>query len=555
MRRFFYIAYFLLIALVSFSQDNFPVKLENPIEGGSIITDRDIYCTNETIEFRYNYHYEAGLKPLSNVVYVELLSHTGKVFASQKQKLENSMVAGTINIPSDMESGNYYLKVYTRFQRNYSGSGAIYKVITILNPVVFNLSDSAYEKEDEVVFITENKQNWEDVKIISSDYQTNQKARISLEMGSGNDLKNSFAVSVIRQSSLSNYLEVLKTESVGNEKIYYIPETRGLSVSGIVKSRETDEPLEFATIWIAFTDESKNSFEIQCDNQGRFFANLGEIYNKGELFIQPFYKDTSITPEVFIDNDFDFTSRKLPFLNLNKDKYTSEQFDDFLIAAQLSSIFGTDTLIDSSLLKDTESENCFYGSPDEVVYIDKYIKLDNLKDYIKEVVPVLKLSQKDTKIKVKGELAELTLFEPLILFNQFKIKDLQQLWDLNPELVSRIEVVTSPYIRGNIVYGGIVHIISKKGGASKIKFPEESILFEYELINPFKSFSGDTAVPPNIPKVTNTLFWDSNMKFDANKQMEIEFLTGSEPGRYVIKIEGETRSNKPVVYTSSIIVN
>src|SRR5690606_5236485 len=55
---------------------------------------------------------------LSKYLYVELIGEGGVVF-QRKHQLENGKASGEFFIPSNTETGQYYLVAYTRWMRNF----------------------------------------------------------------------------------------------------------------------------------------------------------------------------------------------------------------------------------------------------------------------------------------------------------------------------------------------------------------------------------------------------------------------------------------------------
>jgi hypothetical protein len=129
--------YLLLPGFVSNGQQNESFKLENVIESIVLNTDRDIYFAGEELFFSAEYFINGlKVKPLiSNVIYVEVINCTEKNPVVQgKYEIIDFNANGTIKIPNDIPSGNYVLRAYTQYQRNFGALSFSYHFITILNP-------------------------------------------------------------------------------------------------------------------------------------------------------------------------------------------------------------------------------------------------------------------------------------------------------------------------------------------------------------------------------------------------------------------------------------
>lgn len=103
----------------------------------TIQTDRDVYFSGENVWFSafYNLSEITFKSSLSAVIYVELINCTnGSAQVQKKYNLTDFNANGIITIPKEVSTGNYLLRAYTRYQRNFSDLGYGYKFLTIINP-------------------------------------------------------------------------------------------------------------------------------------------------------------------------------------------------------------------------------------------------------------------------------------------------------------------------------------------------------------------------------------------------------------------------------------
>jgi len=106
------------------------------IEKTAFFTDRETYVVNEDILFSaFNLSYpELRNSDWSNVLYVELIAPDGEAISRGKYVFSRDGATGTLKIPSEVLTGNYYLRAYTRWMRDYSPNNYYYKMVTIINP-------------------------------------------------------------------------------------------------------------------------------------------------------------------------------------------------------------------------------------------------------------------------------------------------------------------------------------------------------------------------------------------------------------------------------------
>jgi hypothetical protein len=98
-------------------------------------TDKEFYLTGEIIWFKI-YTVDAASNhpsPLSRIASVEIISADQRPVAQAKITLANGLGSGSFQLPSSIRSGNYVLRVYTNWMKNYDPACFYEKNITILN--------------------------------------------------------------------------------------------------------------------------------------------------------------------------------------------------------------------------------------------------------------------------------------------------------------------------------------------------------------------------------------------------------------------------------------
>ena len=102
-----------------------------------LFTDRDIYISGEDIWFS-SYCYINELltnKTLSNILYIEVYNNK-KSILKRKFKIQDGIAYGSLKIPEETLSGNYYIRAYTQYLRNFSPEQFFTSFITIINPEI-----------------------------------------------------------------------------------------------------------------------------------------------------------------------------------------------------------------------------------------------------------------------------------------------------------------------------------------------------------------------------------------------------------------------------------
>ena len=99
-------------------------------------TDRNFFVTGEVLWMKI-YCLESGSNiplDLSKVAYAEVMDFENKSQIQTKIELKNGSGNGSLFIPASLNSGNYTLRVYTNWMKNFSPEFYFHQEITIVNP-------------------------------------------------------------------------------------------------------------------------------------------------------------------------------------------------------------------------------------------------------------------------------------------------------------------------------------------------------------------------------------------------------------------------------------
>ena len=129
----------------------------NPMEKVFLHTDRDLFSAGEPIWFSAYavigpYH---ELTAASRVLHVDLIAPNNKIVLSQTHELVNGRSSGSIELPKNLYSGNYQLRAYTQWMRNFDTDFLFTKNLRILNSTGKTAPSSAKENKIDLQFFPE----------------------------------------------------------------------------------------------------------------------------------------------------------------------------------------------------------------------------------------------------------------------------------------------------------------------------------------------------------------------------------------------------------------
>ncbi len=111
--------------------------------------NKPVYLSGETIWFKvYNLDAKTHKKSLlSKYVYVEIIDYEGRPYLQEIVELTDGLGDGHISIPNTMSSGNFYIRAYTNWMRNFGTQQFFSKSLKIINPFKSRKSENERKKK------------------------------------------------------------------------------------------------------------------------------------------------------------------------------------------------------------------------------------------------------------------------------------------------------------------------------------------------------------------------------------------------------------------------
>lgn len=526
------------------------------VEKTILFTDRETYCVDEDILFSA---FNVTLPTLrnadwSNILYVELIAPDGEAFARRKFAFSQDGTTGTLKIPTSVLTGNYYLRAYTRWMRDYSPYNYFYKMVRVINPFRGELLEPRENsgKGSVIETPTINTDNFQ-LKTSKKSYSKREQASLEVTVDHANDYVGKFVVSVIPKGIEKSLMPNLAGHPQQKFSLDFIPETRGLSISGKVVNQADSAPMPFTLVGLTIFKENPENLNVLTNENGQFYFDLSKLKGEYEIFISAKSNEKQI-PMILVDNDFSSQKIELPYVPVDLSEASKLRYQSLCFNSQMHTLYQQQKIEDE--LKSFSSDSSFYGKPNFVLKMDKYIAMPSVKDYIYELIPQVGVRHEGKKsiLKVLGTYSDLAMYEPLVLADMVPIFDIDRVLELQPDKIERIEVVTVPYVRGDIIFGGIISLFSKKGDLAGIDLPSIGRFITYSMLN--RDFIQVAPDPKNqhIPDLRNCLYWNPNLKLKGNGPTEISFSTGDNASDYVIVVRGVDQSGKTKKSTTEFSV-
>jgi len=526
-----------------------------------VFVDRSLYAVKEVIRFtailQPGRDHVPG--PGSDVLYAELVNAAGNAVTKGKYLLSDNRSSGYLSIPPTIAAGNYYLRCYTRWMRNFGAADFAYIPICVVNP--YSEEEQAVSSEPAkpvlsgipggapAVLCSTNKRSYEAGEKVDVVFTPVNNSISHIQDG---------CVTVVPEGSIdtSALLYMVNGNPGSGEpfQMNFLPDRKGTAISGTIMNNTTGEPSPGTRIHFSIVGKDPAYIVTSSDREGRFLIRVPLRTGNQEMFVVP--EQTPGTPlEVLIDNDF--SSAPLPF----QAEPFSLQEDEKVLASrislqmQLQQNYFTASEPDSSWTGDRTDHIPFYGNPEISVKLDEFINLPNMQEVIVNLVPKIYVMRRGGSeyFMIKSENPMISQYDPLVLIDHIPVFDMEVILDIPPSKIDRIEVVPEIYVLGEVKYGGIICFTSREGDLAGMKLPEGSYFFDFAalqppLVQPHPRYPGGS----RMPDIRNTLFWKEQMEFGPEQPGRISFQAASVPGNYLILFRGVS-SEGEIVYGSSRI--
>jgi hypothetical protein len=549
-------------------------------------TDRDIYISGEEVWFKVYTVNGLAHTPcdISKVVYMEMLDKNNFPLKQIKIKSDNNSGSSSFILPDNLSSGNYILRAYTSWMKNFSTDQFFYKTISVINPFEsidhlklppdIKNSDSAISITDGLSqsIITEgegkqifgkssknesNKQINYTITLDKPEYTSREKVKMEISATDmqGNPVETDLSVSVSKSITVnSTGLTSFHCFNQGDDNINRaagsenLAELEGNLLTGFLRLKATDEPLKKTNLSLSFVGKTARCQFGKTDENGEFNFIMKES-GLNEIVIQPLSPDIT-GYYIELNQPFSSSFSKFKPVAFYLDSSKLNEINKVIVGMQINNIYKPFRQNSPGESKTIIPD--FYGKPESTIRMADYIELTSLREVVKEIIPnvyTLKQNGKyDFKLinKFRGQPFENA---PLVLVDGVPVYDFEKVLSINSKEIERTDVINTRYFISDNVFDGIVSFITKKGNLSVMEFDNSIFRQVYEgcqVQNNFYSpdYSRSEMKNNRLPDYRNTLYWKPDLHTGKNGKAGIDFFTSDELSDYTIVVEGIASDGK-----------
>lgn len=544
------------------------LKMSFPKEVITLYPNGNIYLSGQTLQYAVNCRINNTENNISDLVYVELISHPNNIITKQKLRLKDGKAYGDYFLPSTLKTGHYKLIAYTKWTLNNEDAPFCELNIFIINPFLnaeennlhnkFTDNESYFEIGIDSLSISTKTRESNGLKI-STDakkYKHRSKVKIQLESADASNFgTHTILVKKIDSVTITPHNIIPNNNKKSNPSIN-LPEMRGELIQGIVTNAETKIPVPGKTVSLSLPAAHAIYKSVTTNDKGRFYINLFENFEreKGIIQVVDDNKDLfDITLEPVIFNrydDLDFYPIKLnndlkPFIIQNS------------IYNQVESAYYN--VKQDSLIPPIPACS-FYGEADLVYVLDDFKRFNSVIETFVEVIQGASIRK--TKEGYKFNVQDINdrfngiynQDKPLLLLDGIQIQDENIVVDYNVKNIESISLAKGVFSLGSKIYNGIIDVKSKRMEDITLS---GSYVQHIDIKIPLKQKEYFKQTYQNIenriPDYRTQLLWIPNLQLDSDL-FEIEFYTSDVSGEYLIEIKGFTKSGKSLISRKKFIV-
>ena len=432
-----------------------------PLEQVRMHTPKTLYFSGEKLWFEAQVM--LGEQPTaSQVLYAELVDRNSLSIVHVKVPIQEGQALNFIQLPDQIPSDHYLLRVYTRISPYLDvNKGIAQQLVTVINPRVppkASAEGTARLK-----------------RTVGSSYSKGVPLEFPSSVGPA-------VVGIASGISIANPFLAREQESLSSAQLYapmnpkaLLPELFGHLIQAKVPTADTT-----LTYFLSLHGEKSALFTDHADAQGRLVFDAGGLRHWERLILQlengdemPGLELVSPLISTSFKADFDF-----PQLSIAEEDLSYLQ--PLLKAALVQNYYWEEA--------DRDSIETITGFVADYVFdLDAYTRFDDVETILREYVPSVSVRLKDKKkvFRLMNE-ANKSVFDanPLILVDAMPVFDSDLLASFNPKFLRRLEVLNREFYLNDRTYPGVLSFSSYSNNFGLFPLAPAARFFDYQGVQP-----------------------------------------------------------------------
>ncbi len=341
--------------------------------------------------------------------------------------------------------------------------------------------------------------------------------------------------------------EVLNPAALTSRKPF-LPEHNGQIVEGTVTDPATGAGVPNIVTYLSSPGKPIRLFTSRSDANGQIRFEMVDFYGAKNLILQTNPEDSLY--KLTIRNPFPdalpkntLTDHQTPPLSL--DESQADQLLNRSVAMQVQSTFSGSA---NQFRLPAVDSSAFYGPPTETYLLDAYTRFPRMEEVLREYVPGVLPRKKQGHFRLFVPNAPYkTLFDTpsLVLIDGVPVFDMDKVIDFSPLKIKQLDVITNQYFMGQVAFTGIISFMTYKGDMAGFSLDGRPLKMDYDGLQLQREFyvpRYDATQPKmaRVPDARTLLYWNPDLKTDAQGKVQVEFPTSDQTGTFIVEINGLT---------------
>ncbi len=502
-------------------------------ESLQLFTNQELYLSGDEILVSVRCKVESLDKPISKVVYVELVNKNGIPRIQQAIAIKNGVANARLYLPSTFESGDYVLVAHTKWSRNYGNHLLPQKNLKIIN---------AFAKISRDIFISDSLTQSPNSasKLLQTDkdiYVPRDTVKLPLDsLASKNYI---FDLLVQKKSpgvkGAGNKEQTDPSVAIEPTNII-VPDYRGYLISGRVQNK-SGQGIPGVLLSITFPEDQLVRF-VTSNEKGRFHIYSEEVISSKALEILP-QNEKSKDLKIILDNpfldDYSFLNQAILKIDSTAEKYILDRS----IELQLINAYYEALEVENN----SDKAEGLNGLTPKIYNLDEYTRFPLLEDPVIEFVHELRIRRAGeyTAFTMPYHTSPQGVDSVLAMLDNVPIYPAKILEE-NSGFFETIELYMEPFTINGVDFKGAVNFTTFEKHKEKIN--SGSIPIASTNVSPRGSDIPGPVQNDRIPDLRNQLYWESNLSI--NKEA-IRFIASDSPGEYEVILKGFDDKGKNVL--------
>lgn len=330
------------------------------------------------------------------------------------------------------------------------------------------------------------------------------------------------------------YLATKGLEQFGKRSDDWLPESRDMGISGIIRTTQTEIPAEGVLVVVSVVGEDPQIHPQTTDNRGRFEVPLRNLSGAETIFLG-MKEPSGLDLTMVVNRDFSPEVPAIRPVPFTAEESFHQLIEELYVSLQVSTKYQQPPVQEILPAHHIPALPTNLSTPDVSVKVADYIDLPSVEELILNVIPKVSLDTSGDEIRMNVyEDRTLAIHEdPLVLLDYAVVFDLEALLELSPAKLSQFDIYQGEYFLGDHKFTGIVSILTHTDDFARYPFDEYGAFVQLSTIQPDAGVStADTEeVPASVPDFRPVLYWH------PAKKGGISFRTSDWEGEYEVVIQ------------------